>query len=1501
MPRRAHRTLAGATVAILAGSVIAWGSAAPAFADDGTVSGTVFRDFNANGVIDDGSNGITDSPLGGVTVTAYDSASGSWTATTAADGTYTLDVAGAVGSEVRVEFTGLPAGYESGAVAAGGSANGTSVQFVNLADGAGTDFGVNAPEDYSQPGAPLVTGIQWAGSPDAAAGGTKGSEPALAGVGYDDDFSGAQPAGFPGRVTLATFAEVGSIGNNVYQPSTDTLFAAATYKRQSGLGSLGLGGIYRVTDVLDDNGELTNTNNGEPWLDVTELGIDVGTVPSNADRGIVGHQDPTYDTDGFANAGKVGIGGMALSPDGQTLYFVNLFDKRLYALDVSNPDVAPTSFESYDLGLGTGERPWALSIYRGEAYVGFVDSGETAGGAQPGLSADAAGMQAHVVKAPLAGLSGGWSEVLTGDLGYTKGDVYNNVLAPQSHRWNSWTDTWTWPGGSVAQVGGGWQIYPQPVLSDLYFDEDGYLSLGLTDRNSIQGGNRNRASESTIAGNNFEAGASGDLLIASPDGDGTFTLENAGAAGDRITAGTATGQGPGDREFYHDSLNLGRGTTHQEVALGNLAGLRGSGEVVSTVYDPLTGIRLAGLMWSNVDDGTPVGGYELNGDGGGAGAGGNFQKGGGLGGLSLIAAAAPVEVGNRVWFDADKDGVQDPGEAPIAGLVVNIIRDGVVIGTATTDEDGEYYFSSDPTSEFFVDGLVPNGGDYTIEFVKPTTGNLFENDPSNGTVPWNLVNFTTAETTSTETGSNPDVTTGRYTFTVGGPGENDHSIDAGFIFDPQPLVDIEKGDGTGTTITHDADTMADGESYQPGETRTIVFTVTNTGTEQLREVTLTDEGFSGGDVESLEWTFPDGSTATATDVGGVLTAEWDATFDPGTAVWEIGDVITGTATLTVGLNDAPHVDRATVSAVGVFSDETVTDEDAYNAFTGDIQVIKYDGERPDPEVQDAEGDWVIPSKPLDDASQDANTTDEAVVYPVNTPQSVRWVVTNTGTTSLTDITLVDVTDDAPAIGADWTADLSPFGGPTDYSFVDDGPWPGILPPGASFFAEGSLTLPAMELHADTVTVTGTIVAPAVDADGNPTGEPAVDQNGDPIVATDDAGAPITVTDDDPFHARTGVGPFVDIEKGDGEGTTIAHDADTMAQGEVYTPGETREIVFTVTNTGDEALREVTLTDATLAGPGVVSLEWTFPDGSTATATEVGGVLTARWEATFGAGTAEWAPDAVITGVATLTLDAADLPHVDRAAVAAVGADSQIPVSDEDAYNAFTGDIQVIKYNGEKADPVVREGDTWVLPAKPLTDAAQDANTPAEATTLKAGDAHAVRWVVTNTSTTWLTGITLVDVTGNGPAVGDDWTADLSAFGGPADYSFVNDGPWEGLLPHGASFFAEGTVTLAAGQTHADTVTVTGQVIVPAVDEAGLPTGQPSLDDEGDPIIALKDGQPFTVSDDDPYHAQVPGEGLAITGGTVSIVVVTLAVLLLAAGGLLFAVRRRRAAPVDSDI
>ena len=49
-----------------------------------------------------------------------------------------------------------------------------------------------------------------------------------------------------------------------------------------------------------------------------------------------------------------------------------------------------------------------------------------------------------------------------------------------------------------------------------------------------------------------------------------------------------------------------------------------------------------------------------------------------------------VSIGDFVWFDTDRDGVQDSGESPVEGVVVNLIDpdDGSVVANTTTDADG---------------------------------------------------------------------------------------------------------------------------------------------------------------------------------------------------------------------------------------------------------------------------------------------------------------------------------------------------------------------------------------------------------------------------------------------------------------------------------------------------------------------------------------------------------------------------------------------------------------------------------------------------------------------------------------------------------------------------------------------------------------------------------------------------------------------------------------------
>src|SRR5699024_1057786 len=125
------------------------------------------------------------------------------------------------------------------------------------------------------------------------------------------------------------------------------------------------------------------------------------------------------------------------------------------------------------------------------------------------------------------------------------------------------------------------------------------------------------------------------------------------------------------------------------------------------------------------------------------------------------------------------------------------------------------------------------------------------------------------------------------------------------------------------------------------ESRTIDFDVTNTGTDALRNVVVTDDTVTGGTVTDLVCTFPDHNSPTGGVLaGGSWTVTWPQTQDDSPSEnWAPGDAFTCSATLTLAGVAPPHADDATVTGTSVDTGETVTDSDAYHAFTGDVQLV----------------------------------------------------------------------------------------------------------------------------------------------------------------------------------------------------------------------------------------------------------------------------------------------------------------------------------------------------------------------------------------------------------------------------------------------------------------------------------------------------------------------------------------------------------------------------------
>lgn len=137
----------------------------------GTISGTVFNDYNSSGTFDTtatlantggGTVGIAkDVGVGGVTVTAYDGTGAAvGTATSAADGTYTLTATGT--GPYRIEFTTIPSGFKS---SFHGADSGTTVQFVANGVSTNVNLGITRPADYCQNNPTLVSSCYSMGNP----------------------------------------------------------------------------------------------------------------------------------------------------------------------------------------------------------------------------------------------------------------------------------------------------------------------------------------------------------------------------------------------------------------------------------------------------------------------------------------------------------------------------------------------------------------------------------------------------------------------------------------------------------------------------------------------------------------------------------------------------------------------------------------------------------------------------------------------------------------------------------------------------------------------------------------------------------------------------------------------------------------------------------------------------------------------------------------------------------------------------------------------------------------------------------------------------------------------------------------------------------------------------------------------------------------------------------------------------------------------------------------
>ena len=347
---------------------------------------------------------------------------------------------------------------------------------------------------------------------------------------------------------LARHRDIGSAYGIAVAPAEPAVYVGAYLKRGSPFASGGPGAIYRV-DLRTDEVRLWNTVPG------------VGADPHDRPEAWPDHN--ARDAVGYR-----GLGDLDITPDGRSLYAMNLRDHRIYRYDVESR-LLESTISTADVGEGwaADARPFGLFVDNVWLYHGIVRT--------PDLSAPAPGpFEAYVYRSTLGG--GDMRRVATIRLDADRGHVVRAVPA----RWLPWRD-----GADTIDPERLDAIAPQPILADIERANDGRLVIGM----------RDRFGDMTF---NDQGRLLPDILGPGlPPGE----LEGLGA-GDLLDSAALGGYVEPRPEFFDQDHGVGGAARFDEIALGGLARVLVEDRTVASAAQEWVADG-AGALWLENDTG----------------------------------------------------------------------------------------------------------------------------------------------------------------------------------------------------------------------------------------------------------------------------------------------------------------------------------------------------------------------------------------------------------------------------------------------------------------------------------------------------------------------------------------------------------------------------------------------------------------------------------------------------------------------------------------------------------------------------------------------------------------------------------------------------------------------------------------------------------------------------------------------------------------------------------